>query len=133
VNYQYALTIPANTEEGDPLIVEDELPFGVISQVSLSWTPGDYRLTRVAIFHAEQKILPSNPDEWFRGWAETYTFPENYKLSSSWNRIVIKGWSKDNIYEHEVLVRISVLGPLEKLFRAVFEWLFSRLPVIGGE
>ena len=106
--YRFALTVPANTPESDPVRLTLPLTHGIIHRVEIGFPPGPAGLVHVAIFRFESQIWPTNPGEWFAWDDYNIAFDEEYELFDPPFELSFRGWSEDDTFDHIVVVRLGV-------------------------
>ena len=111
MDYDFDLSIPANTPESDPVTVEFKVPAGMITRVRIMIPEGCFGLVHVRIMHYEYQVWPSNPGEWYEGDGVQIEFDESYRLEEDWNPIRIEGYNEDDTYDHTIRVGLSVQPP----------------------
>lgn len=133
--YSYLVNVPANTTEQHPVVTTAKLTGGVIHRVEVQFPAGCADLARCAIDHDGHQYLPSNPEGSFG--SDDYSIPidEYYELRPDHSTLQLRMWNADDTYDHEITVRIGVLG-VEAVnpFAGITVTLrkFLRLVGVGG-
>lgn len=120
--YQLELTIPSQTLQSNPLEGHLILPKGVINQVEVAFPPGCAALAYVEIYVKEHKIWPSDPDSAFHWDNYTLRWNEDFAMEEIPFELVVRGWNRDELYEHTVTVRVAMLSKTSN-----FEQYLTRL------
>lgn len=108
--YIHRLTIPANTAEADKERIDFKLPSGVLTKVEVAFPPGPKGVAHAQVYHNEQQLFPTNPDEDY-AWDDTTVMWEGeYELPESWNGLSLRGWNTSTQYEHKITARFQVGG-----------------------
>lgn len=115
--YSYAITIPANTSEADPVEQEIRLTAGLISHVEVEFPAGCAGLVHLRVMREGGHLWPTNPEGNLA--SDDYVIPwdEHIELTSSPYRLQAVAWSDDDTYSHTLTLRINML-PLEVVERA---------------
>lgn len=122
--YEFALTIPANTPETDPVSMLAPLVAGTIDHVEVQFWAGHRGNVHVRIFDRQHQVWPTNLDDWLTSEAYTISFDEQYVLVDRPYTLIIEGYNEDTDYEHQVIVRFTV---------SVGRWTISDLArMLGG-
>lgn len=107
--YEWTFTIPAETEESDPVEHELKMDSGTIVAMEVFNPPGCHRVCRSRILEGISVLWPGNPEGYIAtdgtpvGWSEYYT------LKSPDYTLTLKSWNISEDYPHDVIVRINVL------------------------
>jgi len=120
--YSAKLTVPAARTSLNPVTEDLKVGQGIISQVSVTWTPGSQWLNALVVKYEGGQIIPSEGGGQCRGDGVPDTWPEHILLSKSHPVLNVEAWNDGNDYEHDVLVDIVVLpvapdvaGPVRSL------------------
>jgi len=143
MQYDFAITIPANTPAESPLETELQLTAGVLHAVWIEFPPGCAGLAHVQIRQPEATFLPSNPDGSFAGDSCVIPIMEYKPLISGLDLLKCFAWNLDDTYPHTVTIRIGVLleeqlvaedkslGLLQRIYRTMFGGAASIINAIG--
>jgi len=117
MHHAKALTASSGTTRGDPDTLTFKVVPQIVTKVRIYFPPGCAGLVRVALFNGDHQFAPSDPGNWFRGDGGSIEYEEYYDMRKGPNKITIKAWNEDSVYDHEVLVGITILP----------EWIASPL------
>ncbi|RLC86240.1 MAG: hypothetical protein DRJ03_09350 [Chloroflexi bacterium] len=112
-DYNFTITIPANTPRDDPQKVELELTRGIIAGGQIYFPAGCHGLAHVVICDGNGQLYPSNADETFHGEDGAIPLVGRYLLDSAPYKLYAKAWNLDDTYDHTVQLTINVLSPEE--------------------
>jgi len=107
--YVYSKNIPKNTTEKAAIKEELDIVRGIIHRVEIVFPRGCANLARVQIFYAGTQIYPSKTGQFFMGDDETIAFNDFLRITTHPLKLVIKTWNLDEIFDHEIQVRIGIL------------------------
>jgi hypothetical protein len=123
--YVSDITTPANTTKAQPLSTEVKIANGLVYKLEIVFPPGPYGLVGVAIYDGPHQVWPVHLNTYFRGDNISMSFDDLYLKEIPPFNFTIKTYNLDDIYEHEVIVRIGMVS--KDVFLARF------LPSIGYE
>lgn len=109
MQYDFAITIPANTPADAPQETELQLTAGILHSVWIEFPPGCAGLAHVQIKQPEANFLPSNPDGSFAGDSCVIPIVEYKELISGGDLLKAFAWNLDDTYPHTVTIRMGVL------------------------
>lgn len=109
MQYDFAITIPANTPADAPQETELQLTAGILHSVWIEFPPGCAGLAHVRIGQPEANFLPSNPDGSFAGDSCVIPIMEYKELISGADLLKAFCWNLDDTYPHTVTIRLGVL------------------------
>jgi len=112
-DYNFTLTIPADTQKDDPVIVVMNLMKGVIASGILQFPAGCHGFVHVIIADSKQQLYPANADETYHGDDTNIPLIGKHALDKAPYKLLIKGWSPDTDYDHMIQVSLSVLSEEE--------------------
>jgi len=112
VFYSFDLEIPPNTPEDEPVELEANLTWGIITRVEIRFPPGCGGLVRVRIMEHRHQLWPTNPDGWFYGDDETIRWDEYHDLLEMPAIFTLLGYNDDDTFKHIPIVRFEILHPL---------------------
>lgn len=107
--YQGILTIPANTDKTSPVETNVNVLPGTVNKVYILFPPGCNGLAHIEIYNKNRKVWPTSPDESFYGDTFPFDWEEDYLVDELPYVLTLRGWNLDNLYEHNVVVRFSIL------------------------
>lgn len=107
--YTAKLVVPVAKDIKDPVTAKLKVGQGVISQVSVTWTPGSQWLNALVVKYEGGQIIPSTGGGQCIGNGYTDTWPEHILLDKPHPELEIMAWNAGNDYEHDVLISIVIL------------------------
>lgn len=107
--YDYAITVPANTTEDDPVTQVIELTAGVIYRLEVHFPIGCFGLAHCQIRHHETQHWPSNLDGSFATDGYAIVIDELFDLNAEPYTLKAICWNDDDTYQHVITVRVGVL------------------------
>lgn len=112
MDYWFAVTTDADTEEADAVETELKLTSGIITKVWMMHPEGCHGLAYASIWKGGHQLYPNNPESAYHGNDVPMIWEDNYELLAP-ALLKLKTWNLDDTYNHAVYVRITVLRPLE--------------------
>jgi len=109
-HYSYEKTFTPGTTKSRQEELEMPCPWGILTDVVLSFRYGPDRLTHVHIDEALHQIFPTNPDETYAFDGYTLTISDRYELLPATRKIYLRGWN-EGIYPHTVAICFRVELP----------------------
>jgi len=108
-DYNYTVTVPANTKKEDPVVVEATLTRGVLAGGEIFFPLGCAGLCHVVVADGRGQLYPANAEDSYHG--EGYPVPliGRYKLDSAPYKLSIIAWNEDDTYQHQPQVSFHVL------------------------
>ena len=106
--FQGTLSIPANTAQTAPVIHRIGVSPGVTDQVFVGFPPGCKGLVHLAIWHLHWQLWPWTPGQYFQWDGYVFDFRDRYPIDEPPYELVMKGWSEDDSYAHEVLFMVTI-------------------------
>jgi hypothetical protein len=108
LDYQYDVTIPANTPASEPYTQSLKLTKGKLVRLILSFQTGCAYMVHVALFIGNHQIMPviEGQSYAFDGFVlvrDTAFIIDNHPFD-----IIFKGWSPNTTYEHTIGVIATV-------------------------
>lgn len=110
--YTAKLTVPIDCTSLNPVTENLKVSQGIISQVTVTWTPGSQWLLCFVAKYEGGQIIPSEGGGQIRGDGYPDTWPEHIVLDKPHPVLNLEAWNDGNDYEQDVLVDIIVL-PVE--------------------
>lgn len=129
--YTAKLTVPVGKTMLDPLTHNLNVSQGVISQVTVTWSPGSQWLNCLRILYEGGQIIPSEGAGFCRGDGYPDTFPEHIILDKSHPTLNLEAWNEGNDYEHEVLLSIIMLPEEPDPFKPIRDLVTLFKKVVG--
>jgi hypothetical protein len=132
MGYAWDITIPADTEDTEPVKRTLELQSGIITRIGCKFPAGCHGMVKIRITRGGvQNVFPLATDGYITGDDEeafqTYYFPfEDLK-----HELYFEGWSPGTTYSHTVTVRITVLPRYVASFLPMMELLTKLLQRMG--
>lgn len=108
MQFQGTLTIPANTAETAPVIHRVGVSPGITDHVFIGLPPGCKGLVHLAVWHLHWQLWPWTPGEYFSWDGYVFDFHDRYPIEEPPYELVMKGWSEDDSYPHDVLFMVIV-------------------------
>jgi len=132
MGYTWDITIPADTEESDPVVQRLELHPGIVTRIGVKFPAGCHglvkvRLTRGGVF----QVFPLSADEWVTGDDEEVVYTYFYDLTDRPISLEFVGISPGTTYAHTVTVRITVLPKAVASMMPLIEILTKALQRMG--
>lgn len=112
MDYNFTLTIPANTPASSPAKRVARLTKGLVVEVRIGFPDGCADLVHVAIRRGLYQVWPTNPEGNYAWNNYTYVIQESYALEDEPLEFLLVGWNDDTRYEHTVTFGFNLL-PLE--------------------
>jgi len=124
------ITIPADTQEYDPLESWLKLGSGIITRIDVKFPSGCHGMVKIRVFLESLQLAPLSEDEWVTGDDETVPTETGAELTDHPYKLKFVGCSPDTTYDHTITVRIElklveqagILG-LTRLFKGFLEKL----------
>ena len=107
--YDFPITVPADTQEGDPVIEEMKLAAGVINWIEIRYKYGPSFMVYVRLLQGGHQLWPTNPESAFRDDGRAIAFAENFPLTPDNNILKAVCYSPGTVYDHEIIVRLGIL------------------------
>jgi hypothetical protein len=137
--YQADITIPKNTTESSPTIVELGIGKGVITKFMVRPRPGHAGLAHCRIYYHESPIAPTTLDMDLHGDADPIDWEDHIEVLQEPFTLKILGWNTDDTYPHtftiyvvilpkDILLVNAIVSAIAGVFRGIFP---TRLP--GGK
>lgn len=108
MQYRGALEIPAGTSQSDPTILVLPVCYGLLTQYSLHFPPGQAGTTYVQVYYRGRQILPTTMGASFRGDDTFIVSPEAYPLYDSPFFLELVGWAPAASYDHTVYCQFYI-------------------------
>lgn len=107
--YDFALTVPADTQETSPAELRMKLTAGILHNVRILFPPGPHGLVKIRILEDGHQFLPTNPDGYFASDDEAIAIDEYYPLTAEPYTMRAIGYSPGTVYPHTIAIRIGIL------------------------
>lgn len=108
-DYNFTLTVPANTSKDTPQTVEMKLKRGAIASGLLQFPAGCHGLVYVVIVDGKHQLYPANAGETYHGDNIAIPIVGKHVLDSAPYKLWIKGWSPNTSYDHTIQLAIAIL------------------------
>ena len=109
--YSYAIPIPANTTEGDPVEQDLTLTHGIITHVEVEFPPGCAGLVHLVVTRYGSQLWPLNPDGDLASDGYVIPWDEEYDLTQAPYTLRAVAWNDDDTFAHTLTIRIT-LSPI---------------------
>ena len=107
--YTAKMIVPVAATNLEPVAADLKVSQGIISQVTVTWTPGSQWLNCFRVLYEGGQIIPSEGGGFCRGDGVPDTWPEYILLEKSHPTLNLEAWNETNEYEQECLISIVVL------------------------
>jgi len=111
MNYDFSITVPANTAKINPKTEIWKITYGVITRVIITIPPGHQGLGHLQLLYHEFQIYPLNPGGDYHGGGLPLAFDERQPIFVTPYALKARAWNEDETYEHEFIVNLTVLYP----------------------
>ena len=108
INYTYMLTVPAGTLAAEPEEQEVKLTTGQLKRVSIGFPYGCRGTVHVNVLLSTLQIIPFIDGQSYNWDNIMQPFDVNFKIDDTSPPIVLRGWSPNARYEHNILFVFSV-------------------------
>jgi len=108
-DYNFTITVPANTSKDNPVKVEATLTKGVLAGGQIFFPPGCHGLCHVTINDVNGQLYPANAEDNFHGDTFPVELLGRYKLDTAPFKLYIHAWNEDDTYQHTPQVALHVL------------------------
>ena len=108
-DYNFTLTVPANTKPDHPAEKELILTKGVIASGQLYFPPGCHGLVHIIIADGRGQLYPANAEDTYH--FDNYIVPlvGRYALDTTPYKLFLRGWSPGTNYDHTIQLSLAVL------------------------
>jgi len=103
------ITVPANTDEADPVISHVKVSPDVLHYIAVQFPPGCRGLAHVRVYANEHPVFPSDPAKDIAADSWTVESALIHQFDPGYSELKIIAWNEDDTYEHTVTVYASVL------------------------
>jgi hypothetical protein len=111
VIFAWPITVTAATTEAAPKEETLKLTHGVITRIEVKFPAGCHSLVKVRLLLHESIKVPLNKDTWLTGDDETVPCEVYEDLFAAPYELKFRACSPTCTYDHEILVRATVLPP----------------------
>lgn len=125
------LTVTAGSTKSSPSRDSILLSNGMLYHMEVAFPPGPGNWVSVVVLDGNVQIAPANPDGVFNWNDYTLSFTMNYPLTDVPYKLLLRGWSPDAIFDHNITFRFDV-QPTEKDDRKALLDYLHRLLVMPG-
>ena len=112
-DYNFTLTVTANTSKDAPAEEEMKLMKGVIASALLQFPAGCHGLVHITIADSKQQLYPANADETYHGDDVNIPIIGKHALDKPPYKLLLKGWSPNTSYDHTIQLALSILPEAE--------------------
>ncbi len=112
-DYNYTVTVPANTSKDNPQVTECKLTRGILAGGQIFFPHGCNGMVHVVICDGSGQLYPANAEDTFHGNASTVELVGRHKLDSAPYKLYIKAWSPNTRHSHSIQVTLHVLSEEE--------------------
>ena len=135
--YGQTINVPANTIARSVLgipslinVVRIRVSPGVTKQVWIGFPDGCYGLVHIVVCHWNVQVWPAEPGYSFNWNDYIYTFEDPYKLTTEPYEFVVKTWSYDDRYEHNLFFGVIVEPTPMILAAATMQQVYADLGIL---
>lgn len=107
--YNWIISVPSLQPRGNPVEQTLGLATGIVTWYSIVFPPGCAGLVHCKIFHHAHQIVPSKADQDLSGDTFPIEWNDYYELYESPAFFQARCWSEDDMYPHNITIRIAVL------------------------
>jgi len=107
--FTWDITVPANTQDSEPVSDTLKLGAGVITHIGVKFPAGCHGMVGVRLKIQEAQILPVPRGEWVSGDDETVDSDYHIEFTRERQELEFEGISPDTDYNHTISVRITML------------------------
>ena len=129
--YTAKLTVPATRTFQNAVTEDLKVGQGIISQVTVTWTPGSQWRNCLIVKYEGGQIIPSEGGGQCRGNGEPDTWPEHIPLDKPHPTLNLMAWNEDNSYEQDCKVDIIILPVAPDPLRPVRDMVSLLRRIIG--
>lgn len=122
MNYEFTLTIPAQTSIDSPVRERVSLTHGIVTKAGIFFIPDCAGYAGVRVKHREYVIWPTNPDAWYVRNEGGPVWEESFDLTESPHELVLEGYNEDDSYPHDVQFNFAVM-PRESVLSEIWKRL----------
>ena len=108
-DYNFTLTIPADTSPGAPAETELMLTKGVLASGQLHFPAGCHGLVHVVIADGRGQLYPANAGDTYHVDDAIIPLVGRYMLDTAPYKLFLRGWSPGTRYGHVIQLSLSVL------------------------
>jgi len=108
MRYVYEFTVPAGTQASAPVEQDIDLVKGRITRFEIGFPPGCAALVKVLVKDGMYQVTPANPGGYHAWDNYNETFSMDYELTDPKPRLILVGWSDDEVYDHTITFRVDV-------------------------
>ena len=109
MQYSKALKVTSGTTESDYDSVKLRVTPLVLSRIRVYFPAGCNGLVHVSFWQGGHRFAPILPGGWFRGNDGAIDVDEYFELWKGTRNIEIRAYNEDEIYDHEVLINLTIL------------------------
>lgn len=120
MNYDFSITVPANTPKISPYMQRLKLTYGVITRIIITIPHGHTGLANLQLLHHESQMYPLNSGSAYHGSGVSIAFDERQALFVTPFEFKARAWNTDDTYDHEFIVNITMMYPED------IGWTYAR-------
>lgn len=109
MEYEWDLTVPANTPESSPVVAELRLAKGAIQEGWIYFPLGCVHMVKARVFYHDFQIAPIIRTEWLKGEGARVPFASNFEIDEKPYSLTVKACSPGTTYDHTLTIHISLL------------------------
>lgn len=111
MNFNFKLTIPAETEQDEPEQLIMPMSYGIITQVGITIPDGHKETAKLRIKYHEVQLYPLNRGEWYKGDGCSIEFEDRFPFIVEPYELKAEGYNESTLYEHGFLMNFNVMLP----------------------
>lgn len=129
-DYNFTLTVPANTSKDAPVEIEMKLMKGVIASGILQFPAGCHGMVHITICDGRGQLYPANAEDTYHGDDIIIPLTARHVLDMAPYKLIMRGWSPNTSYDHTIQFALAVLSEEEASpYKALLDLvaIFKRL------
>jgi len=138
--FQADITIPKNTTEASPTIVDLGIGKGVITKFMVRPRPGHSGLAHCRIYYHDHPVAPTTLGMDFHGDADPIDWEDHIEVLQEPLTLRIIGWNSDDTYPHTFTIFIVILpksvimvNAISDAIAGIFRTIFPTRILGGGK
>jgi len=132
LNFEYTKTTTAGKTEATLQEWKLKLNAGIVHYVEIQFPAGCAGLVHVRLLHGIHPVIPMNADDDINGDNTTVPFKLFYPLGAADNVLRLQAWNEDEVHNHTISVRVSILREEDLNPWLVLERLVKILETLIG-
>lgn len=130
--YEYPITVPANTQESDPLVEYLRIAHGVIQRMYVQFPTGCAGLVHCRLDYCRLLSFPADLTKSIASDGFIVPIEGPYEIYVEPYRIEATLWNTDDTYDHTITIRIDMVEAQEVLmFAKILAGLSKFLKLVG--